>query len=273
MIAITNKAWPDIVKLLTEQLLHASNRVPVPTVHQLDVTEKPEWVSRELQHVSLQFFAPKGVNQAQDLIEPNLPWVEEHFQERVGGLPLNPPPSHERWPFARTGNAEHLTEAGKFSHTYPERVWPRFANVEGCTPEGRQIFVPHVGLRFEYGDLNDLIKVLVKDPLSRQAYLPIWFPEDLAATAHHNARVPCTLGYHFLQRRGELDVTYYLRSCDFVRYFKDDVYMAVRLGHWVRDQLNGLGVGKGRLDMGKIIVHITSLHCFEGDVPFLRKSL
>ena len=41
-----------------------------------------------------------------DQIKPNLPWANDHFEERVGGLPLNPPPSNEWWPFNRKKNQQ-----------------------------------------------------------------------------------------------------------------------------------------------------------------------
>jgi hypothetical protein len=39
-------------------------------------------------------------------IRPNLPWADDHFEERIGGNPLNPPPSNEWWPFNQRKNEE-----------------------------------------------------------------------------------------------------------------------------------------------------------------------
>lgn len=222
----------------------------------------------EIRHQRLEFAVPGTMEQLQMLVNPNLPWAEDHFQERVSGEPLNPPPSNEWWPHAQAGNAEFKAEE-KFSHTYPERFWPMFANVGGETAEGRQIFVPHVGVRFEYGDLSDLVTVLVNNPLTRQAYLPVWFPEDLTA-AKSGERVPCTLGYHFLMDpTGVLDITYHIRSCDFVRHFRDDVYMAGRLLQWVVQQINDPMLRQFPDDepwgVGRMIMNIGSFHCFAGD--------
>src|SRR6185503_8054946 len=61
----------------------------------------------EIEDVSLYIDLPTSVEQWQNDIKPNLPWAEEHFTERVSGLPLNPPPSHVRWPFAQKDNEEH----------------------------------------------------------------------------------------------------------------------------------------------------------------------
>jgi hypothetical protein len=233
--------------------------------------------THELMYVTESFDISPFMSAAQSLFKPNLPWAEDHFQERVSGDPMNPSPSEAWWPFARQGNAEHKSEE-QFSHTYPERFWPRFANEGGKMKHSRRVVAtPIVGIRFEYGDLRDLIEVLKRNPKSRQAYLPIWFPEDLNA-ASHGERVPCSMGYHFIMNQGQLDCVYTLRSCDIVRFYRDDMYMAARLLQWVAAQVDlGLaqqGAGSAAdIQPGKLVVHIDNLHCFPGDRPFLENLL
>lgn len=197
-----------------------------------------------------------------ELVSPNLPWAEDHFGERVGGEPLNPSPSEAWWPFARQGNAEHKVHDEKFSHTYPERFWAYDAWLQEHPIE--EYKGTKMGIRFPYGDLEDLVDVLKKNPMSRQAYLPIWFPEDLHA-AVEGKRVPCSMGYHFLHNGRLLDCVYTMRSCDIVRFYRDDVYMAGRLLQWV-----GRTVG---LPIGNLVLHIDNLHCFPGDRAFLESQL
>lgn len=201
----------------------------------------------------------------------NRDWAEEHFQERIGGIPLNPPPSHVRWPWARH-NGNHQ-ENDKFSHTYPERFWPKFANEGEIRPNGRQVFVPHNGIRYEYGDLMDVVNLLVRSPLTRQAYLPVWFPEDTGTV--HGKRVPCTLGYHFMIRNQVLSMRYYMRSCDLIRHFTDDVYLAGRLMQWMAEEIRNRQCpyyqdlsavcDHEHLEVGQLVMHIASLHAFQGD--------
>ena len=192
----------------------------------------------------------------------NLPWADEHLDERVGGLPLNPPPSHVNWPFAQRGN-EKFGGTTKFSHSYPERIWPKFAS---DIPNSKMS-----GIRYEYGDFNDVIDLLQREPYTRQAFLPIWFPEDTGSV--HGERVPCTIGYHFMRRGNYLHVVYYIRSCDYIRHFRDDVYLACRKVQWVIERLkekdpeNWEGVIPGYLSM-----HITSLHCFNKEREILKQS-
>lgn len=229
-------------------------------------TTTPEMVTLELRHVTQHIELPH-INPSpwQDMIHPNLPWAEDHFQERVGGEPLNPPPAEAWWPYAQQGNAAHK-DGEKFSHTYPERFWPRFANEGGTMKHNQRVVAtPIVGIRYEYGDLTDLVNILRRNPRSRQAYLPVWFPEDLNA-ADHGDRVPCTLGYHFLLTpEGRLDCTYNMRSCDVVRFYRDDVYMAGRLLQWVSSWI--------KVMPGTLVMHINNLHCFEGDRATLNQLI
>ena len=257
------------------ELWHRGVKVPMNTWQSQAVNDRPGMsYSRELQNVTFKLSElPEGVKALQELIEPNLPWAEDHFLERVSGEPLNPPPSEAWWPFRVRGNAEHKDDE-KFSHTYPERIWPKFANEASTRPNGRQVFVPHNGIRYEYGDLADVIMLLCRDILTRQAYLPIWFPEDTGAS--EGQRVPCTLGYHFMFRPGYFpgeyigQIVYYIRSCDLLRHFTDDVYMACRLLQHVAGMLRENGINAhGRL----LVMHISSLHTFEGDDYRIQQTL
>lgn len=199
-------------------------------------------------------------------INPNLPWADEHFKERVSGIPYNPPPSHEKWNEGKTPDHMITNVYGDkiFSHTYPERFWPKQAGMkshQSGSPANNH------GLWYYLGDLNDVINLLYKEPHTRQAYLPIWFPEDTGSV--EGQRVPCTLGYLFRLINGYLHITYKIRSCDYYRHFRDDIYLGVKLLTWVLVQLNiksldlslenktWIGVKQGMFKM-----QIDSLHVF-----------
>lgn len=232
----------------------------------------------ELLNHSFGFIIPESLEKLQEEVKPNLPWAEDHFKERVGGEPLNPPPSAFNWPFAMkkiTGEhkgeskefAEDHLKGGKFSHTYPERFWPKLANSSGIF--GRE------GIRFKYGDYQDVKNLLYRDPTTRQAYLPIWFPEDTGVV--HGERVPCTLGYHFIIRNSKIHVIYYIRSCDIIRHFRDDIYLACRLAFDISYDLLTRIVDAEYptkeviwFEPGTFTMHITSLHCFENERELLK---
>jgi hypothetical protein len=227
---------------------------------------------RELLHVVFEWQMPSTKEELARETGARLPWAEDHFLERVGGEPLNPSPSEAWWPFAsqKEGtNVAHKSEGEAFSHTYPERMWPKDAGY----PEDAH-YSGHMGIRFEYGDLKDVVNQLFKSPLTRQAYLPIWFPEDTGAV--HGKRVPCTLGYHFIIRDGVLDISYFMRSTDLLRHFQDDVYLAIRLAQWVVEEVNKAFEYKYNepqqypLEVGKLIFHTANMHIFDRDVDMIK---
>lgn len=254
------------------QALLAAPKVDVGTWQSQDVRDRPEMVSYELSHVRLEIMIATTYQPKLAICTgANLPWAEDHFQERVSGLPLNPPPSESYWPFAVKGNAEHKHDQ-KFSHTYPERFWPKHAG--GITGLSQPPLGGHYGIRFKYGDLSDVVNQLIKTPQTRQAYLPVWFPEDTGAV--HGERVPCTLGYQFLQRDGKMDIEYHIRSCDFMRHWRDDVYMAGRLLQWVCEKVNEAHADPIQhlpaVKPHKLVMNIGSFHIFDGDRLMLKKQ-
>lgn len=357
-----------------------------------DISKRPEAEMREI--ILYQFMVQVPANQftLEDDIQPNMPWAEDHFQERVGRVPVNPGVTWEQWPWSNSADGHRddsdagpvmapqdwgylagildadgtifirnqggrdrasvrvqvgqkdravvdrlhalfqvgtrtQVEANKtqvlngveykqtmewwitgatwevrwllrgalpyltlkkelavqaleiierqhkekpykklirgqewpamFSHGYMERYWPKQFH-GSATP----------GIRFLYGDLDDVVKLIAKDPLTRQAYLPVFFPEDTGAV--HGERIPCSIGYHFLLREGRLHCTYQLRSCDLWRHFADDLYLTARLMQWVCEELVEHGVV---CKPGLLSVHIASLHTFINDYHALAKSL
>lgn len=212
----------------------------------------------ELFDYSLRMKISPTIGEWKEQTKPSWPWAEDQFRERISGQPLNPGETYKTWPhFKHVG--ESFKAGGKFSHTYMERFWPKKA----WDPDTRPVNGEHVGIRFKYGDLEDVTKLLYNDPETRQAFLPIWFPEDTGVV--HGERVPCTLGYLFTIRNGFFHVTYYIRSCDFLRHFKDDIYMAGRFYHYFKTKLNHIDLLPGRL-----IMHIGSLHVFINEKELLK---
>src|SRR5262252_1902386 len=191
---------------------------------------KPDLQTRELLNLQFSCGIPATPQQTIEACMPNMPWAEEEFNERVGRTPRNPHYSLQLWPWWH-GQDVHTMEEGQFTHTYSERFWPKrageFAGDKSCNPA--------YGVRYEYGDLDDVLALLQKHPHTRQATLPIFFPEDTGAV--HGGRIPCTLHYHFMLRDDSLHIWYPIRSCDAIRHFRDDVYMAMRLCQWVIEQL------------------------------------
>lgn len=238
-----------------------------------DISKRPDMVSYELRHwhchVSMAYLQYGKTKDFKALLagelQPNLPWADDHFLERVGGEPLNPGVQWANWPWATS--AEKHQEQGAFNHTYMERLWPKWAGMGGKVApivNGERL-LPNSGVRRQpYGDLKDLVELLAKEPDTRQAWIPLFFPEDTGVG--DGGRKPCTLGYQFIMRNNQLDIYYPLRSCDYIRHFRDDIYMAIRLLLWVLDRCREINP-KAWADVtpGYYVMQATSLHIFEND--------
>lgn len=268
---IYEERFPEVYQYLKDLFSHHTERVHTERWQGIDISNRPE---AEMYEILFQGFEIPMVTEDLEyhrlMIQPNLPWADDHFEERVCGEPLNPGVEWKNWPYAL--RADSFRDEGQFNHNYMERYWPKFA---GITPDGKltervALYTPRRGIRHEYGDLQNVVNLLCKEPLTRQAYMPVWFPEDTGDI--HNGRKPCSLGYHFIVRQEKLHVVYDIRSCDFIRHFRDDVYLTIRLALWVLDQCKKDDLTRPPeyqvwkdIDPGLFIMHITSLHMFRND--------
>jgi len=252
------KNFKDVMDYAIDRLKNDSYEVHTEKWQGKYIKDDPKFKMIETLNFSFTCDINPDIDVLKEQIKPNVAWADEHIQERLSGIPYNPPPSHVRWPFAQKNNAEFggLT---KFSHTYPERIWPKDAIKHLPSPQG---------IRFDYGDFNDVVNLMVREPLTRQAYLPIWFPEDTGVV--HGGRVPCTLGYHFIRRQDKLHVVYYIRSCDFFRHFRDDIYLCARKVLWLLERLKEKDNESWKdVTPGTLTMHITSLHIWALEKPLL----
>lgn len=249
-------------------MLHDGKKVD--TGHWQAVKGVPNTRTIELQNVVLEAPIQPTPGSWAAWCEPNLPWAEDHFQERVSALPSNPGVQYKNWPWYKP--EWEAQKEGQFSHTYMERFWARFArdNPSDIPIESRS---ERLGIRYRYGDLQDVLDLLEREPHTRQAYLPMFFPEDTGA--HHGERIPCSLGWHFMRREDKLHCFYPMRSVDLVRYLRDDAYMAGRLVQWVLNELQLRASGPYSWDgvqPGSLHMFMSSLHIFEDELPALRRK-
>lgn len=273
--------YPSLGVAITEvgkKLLNSGHSIKTEKWQGIDISDKPEYHFWEILNVHFQ--APIGDEEhLNDIIKPNQPWADVHFEERISGIPYNPPPSNEIWPFNQNKNEAFKTDE-KFSHTYPERFYPKFAGrfsndimiAQGAPQKYFRKDGGINGIRYNYGDLDDVINLLRNEPNTRQAFLPVWFPEDTGAV--HGGRVPCTIGYHFIHRRGYLHITYYIRACDYLRHFRDDIYLACKLLYYILNQLRvnvSSSIDWDNVKAGIFTMQIVSLHVFYHEQRLLLK--
>lgn len=207
-------------------------------------------------NINFQVFIPSDLELTKKLTGSDQPWAEHHFQERISGIPSNPGETYKYWPYHTNLDNDKRYKDEVFSHTYQERYWPKFKLGDS---------LPREGIRFQYGDLMEVVNLLKSNPTTRQAYLPIWFPEDTWA-ANHSERVPCSLGYYFYIEKNNLNCIYTIRSCDIFRHFRNDVYLTLRLVQHIHQRLIEKLPG---LELGKLYMNIYNLHQFVNDkYPF-----
>lgn len=221
---------PDLktgMKLMRQQLLRCGTEVK--TASWQGTKNPPEMV--ELVHGG--FRAPMYETEEQALNElvdlQYREWAPLHHRERVGGEPLNPPPSHAIWQGASESMSKR--DPSKFSHSYPERFW-------------------------EDGSLDKLVELLRREPDTRQAVLPMYLQKDLD-DALAGERVPCSLSWHFMLRNGYMHVMYPMRSLDATKHMGNDLFFVNALTLWIIEHA-GLDAKPGMLNF-----QATSFHYFK----------
>jgi len=170
-------------------------------------------------------------------------WCLAEFSERIDPGTKNP---GYAWKIREEVWEEFLVN-GMFNYTYSERL--------NHITSGTLSFIPN---------LSRIINRLKEDPDTRQAWLPIFFPMDVAHIGG-SARVPCSLGYHFIIRNGQLDMVYIQRSADAVLHWGNDIYLAWLMKEYVA---NRVGVKAGYL-----YHNIFSLHSYKRDWDKLKAGI
>lgn len=206
-----------------------------------DIRDNPDFESFELQNYIYTVTEPR----VEDL-DPSQPWADLEFIERMTPN-INP---GEAWKY-RPDIWEQFLRCPKDCSGH-EKIG--FCGPEDCSGS---IFDYTYSERIHlFNQLDQIVWVLGKDPMSRQAFLSIWSPEDCQGMGGVR-RIPCSLGYQFQIRRGALNITYLQRSSDFSTHFENDVFMAHQLQVEVARRLE--------VPVGMYTHWIGSLHLFRKD--------
>jgi len=164
-----------------------------------------------------------------DELDPVQPWAKGEWQERLLGIHGEPVNPGKAWTLRPEIWTPLLEGDGKFSYTYSERM----------------VVVP------------EIIAGLKRNPASRQAWLSIWDPA-IDTPRLGDRRVPCTLGYQFLYRKGALDIEYHMRSSDFATHFDNDIWLACMLQQYVANAIEQ--------PVGQFVHVLGSLHMYENEL-------
>lgn len=258
--------------------LSQAHRVDTGSWQGINTKKRPDLVSYELMNYTFthELCGIEDLGYWRKDIEPNLPWADDHFKERICGSPINPGKEWENWPWNKSASNFVDPVTGQFNQNYMERYWNKFAGVIKSptyhSADWEQLSAHRVnrGIRNEYGDLDDLVQSLAFNPHSRQEWFPIFHPEDVGIVT--GKRKPCSLGYQFWVRSDKLHVYYPLRSCDFIRHMQDDIYLTLRLLLWVLDECRKFDEFWQSVEPGTFTMHCTSLHVFVNDFIDMKKK-
>jgi len=196
-------------------------------------------------------------------LKPVQPWADAEWKERKSGaqgVPMNP---GNAWQLRSEEEGDNITWEdyleidGKPRSTHADAVAHRGEVMKLFTDERQR---HRIGFSYAYPDrlarmtqVEQVISALRKDPMSRQAYVAMWTPEDSLNLGYR--RVPCSLGWHFLHRNGALHMTYFMRSCEFSTHFQNDIYLAMRLQEHIAK-----GAG---MERGHFAHFMSSFHCYK----------
>lgn len=194
--------FPQAYNEIRRELKEMGVRVHTKSVQNLDITDKPEFDSLELQNYTYTVLKPRVI----DIPLKNPEWAKQEFADRISGEILNPGETYKLRPETWT---PLLNMRGRFDYTYPSRLRT---------------------------SLEPAIHALTKDINTRRAFVGIFDPA-CDETDNFETRIPCTIGYWFNFRQGKLNITYLLRSSDFGEHYNYDVYLATRLLDYVADRL------------------------------------
>lgn len=154
-------------------------------------------------------------------------FAEADFQDRF--YSINPGTAIDLDPTGVLKN--HLNDEGRLAYTYGERLFYQWSH---------------------------LIEYLKKEPYGRQGLMTVWDPY-LDIFQLDNKRVPCSIGYQFFIRdfggKKKLQMIYYIRSCDILGCFPNDIYTASRTIEYIAEAVGA--------EPSLIVFMVGSLHYFE----------
>lgn len=216
--------FKEAINEIRRDLAEMGTEVHPQTMQDKFIGNDSDYQTKELQDYIYKVFDP--LESLGDL-QPSQPWADNELVERLSGIPVNPGEAYK----LRPDVWEEFLHEGKFAYTYAERLAPQ---------------------------LGIFIEELKKHPDSRQLYISIWDKGIDPSNLGGASRVPCSLGYLLQYRGAQLHITYFMRSCDFVTHYHNDVYLAVKLMEYIAQQAG--------VEPGNFTHYIGSLHVYAKDV-------
>lgn len=219
----------EAINEIERDIMEMGIKVHTATMQNKIVKDNDDFSTLEVQNYT---FTVLDTSDKNDIVGEDYQWCIEEFKERVSGQPNNP---GEAWKLRESTWKPFLKEDGTMDYTYAERY----------------------SYGFGFTQVENVIRMLKADPDSRQAIVHMHFPEDVenATDMVNPVRVPCSMYYQFMIRRGKLDVIYNMRSSDFDTHFKNDI--------WLADELRKHIAGRIGVEEGLFHMNVGSLHRYK----------
>lgn len=247
--------FPEAFSEVKRDLAEMGTNVRTASVQDKQLADTDQYDTVELMNYVYTVTDPKFSD-----LRPVQPWADAEWKERKSGaqgVPCNP------------GNAWQLRSEEEGDNI----TWEDYLEIDGKPRATHADAVAHrgevtrlfetnpdrIGFSYAYPErlsrsmqVEQVINALKKDPMTRQAYVAMWNPEDSLNLGYR--RVPCSLGWHFLHRGGKLHMTYFMRSCEFSTHFQNDIYLAMRLQEHIAKSAG--------MERGHYAHFMSSLHCY-----------
>jgi len=85
--------FKDVIEWTSEKMYDSCYEVHTEKWQGKDIKQDDRFAMIEILNHSFTCQVSPDLDVLREQIRPNVAWADEHFQERVGGIPLNPPPS------------------------------------------------------------------------------------------------------------------------------------------------------------------------------------
>jgi len=186
------------------------------------VKDDENFSTKEVQNYS---FTILNTADKDEIVGDCLDWCRAEFMERVDKHFVNP---GSAWQLRKNVWKDFLNEEGKFCYTYSERM--------NC-----------------FEQIDRVIAELSRNRDTRQAIIHVHYPHD--AKSFQRIRIPCSVYYQLMFRRGKLDIIYNMRSSDFDTHFKNDIWQACALRDYIAARIGE--------EPGLFMMNVGSLHRYK----------
>jgi thymidylate synthase len=239
------RIYSDVLEMTREtsrELKELGITVPISHMQDKNVAGDEKFFTKELIGYSFKVSDPTSKhNEMVEFVYRNNPsegervksFINQEFEDRFGGYPVNPGNSYAKrlnmW-------TEFLESDGRFSYQYAERI------------NDRDLWQPQS---------QTVIDELKAHPDSRQGIIQIFNYSKDNKNIGGRHRIPCSMHYQFLVRNSKVHSCYVMRSNDFYGHFTIDIILAARMQMHIAE--------KTGYDVGSLTYFSGSLHAYQKD--------